>query len=90
MKNLTLLTLIVFLLFFNFRISAQVLYSEDYSKDPNYTSLSPSTAYWDETNENYYVKTFDNLQDKYWAYSPKFTTADASKNIFIKLDFKEN
>lgn len=86
MKNFTILSLFAFFLSCNFGIYAQVLYSEDFSKDPNYTSLSPTKAYWDETNENYYVKTFDNLQDKYWAYSPKFTTADATKNITIKLD----
>ena len=38
---------------------ASVVYSENFSSDPGYTSLDPSQAYWDPIEGNYYAKVTD-------------------------------
>ncbi len=65
---------------------ASTIFSEDFSTDPNFTSLSSTYAYWDATQENYYVQTRDNLNDEYWAYSPSFPEVDTSKPAVIQFD----
>ncbi|WP_141700044.1 hypothetical protein [Candidatus Marithrix sp. Canyon 246] len=64
-----------------------IIYSENFTSNPNYTSLSTTgKATWNETDGYYRVETRDNLNDKYWAYSPKFTTFDSNKALSIELD----
>jgi PGF-CTERM protein len=65
-----------------------VYYEEDFETDSGYTSLTPEYAYWDSEQGNYYVKTYDNLAHKYWAYSPKFQTVDINHDIIVELDMK--
>jgi hypothetical protein len=79
-------TFLLMALLMSSALNAQVFYSEDFTNDPNYTSLSPEHAYWDETEGNYYVKTFDNLAYQYWAYSPQFSTVNAQSDLTVKLD----
>ena len=62
------------------------IYSEDFTSDPNFTSLAPDYAYWDQTAGNYYVNTFDNEEHQYWAYSPEFTEVSGSSNYVIEFD----
>ena len=66
--------------------TSYVYYEEDFETDPGYTSLSSEYAYWDSEQGNYYVKTFDNVAHKYWAYSPKFQTVDVNRDIIVELD----
>ena len=61
-------------------------YLEDFTTDPNFTSLSSSHAYWDQSAGNYIVRTYDNLDNQYWAYSPSFTTFSNSNDINIDFD----
>jgi len=65
---------------------AQTYYAEDFSTDPDFVSYSETHAYWDNTNKNYYVNTFDNATYQYWAHSPVFTQVDASKDLLIEFD----
>ena len=68
-------------------VAEQVIYSQDFSDNPNFTSLASDYAYWDSSQGNYYVKTRDNLQHKYWGYSPNIGTIDpATDNYTIKFD----
>jgi len=64
----------------------EVIYSENFSNDPGYTSLAPEYVFWDSINEYYYVKTFDNLEHKYMGYSPKFAKINSNKNILFEVD----
>ena len=57
--------------------NAAAFYSEDFSSDPGFVSLSSDHAYWDSEQENYFVNTRDNLTYKYWAYSPEFGEFDS-------------
>lgn len=63
-----------------------ILYKEDFSNDPGFTSLSTDHAYWDSAQGNYFVNTRDNLTYKYWAYSPEFDEFDSSSGGTIELD----
>jgi len=64
-----------------------LIYRENFTTNPNYTSLSTTgKAAWNKTDGYYRVETRDNLNDKYWAYSPKFTTFDSNKALSIELD----
>ncbi len=65
-----------------------VYYEEDFETNTGYTSSAPEYAYWDSEQGNYYVKTYDNLAHKYWAYSPEFQTVDSNQDIIIELDMK--
>jgi len=65
---------------------AQVMYSEDFSENPLYTSIASEYAFWDSENENYFVNTYDNLSNKYWAYSPKFSTVKTDSDFTFELD----
>jgi len=62
------------------------IYSENFTSEPNFTSLAPDYAYWDQTSGNYYVNTYDNLENQYWAYSPQFTEVSGSSNYTIEFD----
>lgn len=66
--------------------TSNTCYSENFVNDPNFTSLSSIHAYWDSSQGNYYVKTYDNEQYQYWAYSPQFTTVNSSSDLTIKFD----
>ena len=66
--------------------STEDCYLEDFTTDPSFTSLSSTHAYWDQTSGNYIVKTYDDLNDKYWAYSPSFTTFSNLTDINIEFD----
>jgi len=64
-------------------------YTEDFESDPDWTSLStesPPNAYWDSLSGKYRVRTFDDLEDKFWAYSPDFGTVSGSSMITIEFD----
>lgn len=64
-------------------------YTEDFESDPGWVSLSadsPSNAYWDSLAGNYLVRTFDNLEDKYWAYSPEFGPVPGSTMVAMEFD----
>lgn len=63
-----------------------VVYQEDFSSDPNFTSLSGEHAYWDETAGEYVVETYRNLEEQYWAYSPEFPTTRGSDDLTIEMD----
>lgn len=68
-------------------VNAQQIYSEDFSVDPGFTSLAPQYAYWDSSQKNYYVATRDDLNNKYWAYSPNIGEFDPSKSdVEIRFD----
>lgn len=68
----------------------KIYYSENFTYNPNYTSLSPTNVYWDATQGIYYAKTYDNLVEKYWAYSPSFSekVPASQKNVTIEFDIK--
>ncbi|MBD3178257.1 MAG: hypothetical protein GF417_00915 [Candidatus Latescibacteria bacterium] len=64
-------------------------YLEDFESDPDWVSLStetPTNAYWDSLAGNYLVRTFDNLADKYWAYSPGFGPVSGSSMVHLEFD----
>ncbi len=68
-------------------IKNNLIYRENFTSNPNYTSLSTTgKAAWNKTDGYYRVETRDNLNDKFWAYSPKFTTVDTNKALSIELD----
>jgi len=71
---------------FSAKGDAIVYYEKDFETNPGYTSLAPEYGYWDSEHDNYYVKTFDNLAHKYWAYSPEFPIVDSNHDIIIELD----
>jgi len=64
-------------------------YMEDFESDPGWISLStefPPNAYWDSLSGNYRVRTFDDLEDKYWTYSPEFGPVSGSSLVTIEFD----
>ena len=63
-----------------------MLYAENFTSNPNFTSLSSTHAFWDDTQGNYYVNTYDNLTYKYWAYSPKFTQYTGQSDLIVEFD----
>jgi len=66
----------------------KILYKEDFTNNPNFTSLSNiGKANWNKENGYYIVETRDDLNDKYWAYSPNIGNINPQeKDIKIKLD----
>ena len=64
MKNI----IAAILMLTSMNIAADVIYSEDFSSDPGITSLAPNFSYWDSNEENYYLETYRNSNEKYWAY----------------------
>jgi hypothetical protein len=68
------------------RLEAGTVYSQDFTSNPGFTSLSPANAYWDSGQGNYYVRTKDDLAGQYWAYSPTFGPVPAAGDITISLD----
>ncbi len=50
------------------------------------TGSIPSRAYWDTMAGNYCVETYDDLEDKYWAYSPRFGPVSGYSSISIEFD----
>lgn len=66
--------------------SIQTIYAEDFSDNPSFSSLSKTHAYWDSSAGNYFVNTRDNLEYKYWGYSPAFPEVDVTKAFSISLD----
>jgi len=79
--------LLLAVVFLSTSISAQTIYSQDFSSNPNYVSLASDYAYWDSSQGNYYVKTRDDLKHKYWAYSPYIGNIDPTKEDYkIKFD----
>jgi len=59
----------------------QTVYQQNFSTNPGFYSYSDK-AYWDQANGNYFVNTYDNCNQKYWASSPSFTTVAASSESF--------
>lgn len=68
----------------------KVVYSENFSTDPNYTSNDTNNVYWDFNQENYYAKVFDVSSGlgKYVGLSPIFTRIDPDSESFtVEFDF---
>jgi|GEM_PF-2237761 len=63
-------------------------YIQHFTSNPSFTSYAPVYAYWDSVNGNYYVNTFDNLANQYWAHTPAFTPVDSTDDFIFKCDFK--
>ncbi len=63
-----------------------IVYEEDFSTNPSFTSLASTYAYWNSAEGYYYVRTRDDLNYKYWAYSPNLGLVDTSKPTLIELD----
>jgi hypothetical protein len=72
----------------------QVVYSEDFSSEPQYEVLyqnvdEETEVYWDESNENYYAKVRDQTSDTWWAIgkSPEFTTVSSGGPFTVTFKF---
>ncbi len=61
-------------------------YEEDFSSNPGFTSLSAPHTCWDTIQGNYWVNTYDNLANNYFAYSPNIGMVDDSSNFIIQFD----
>ncbi len=66
-------------------VQSSVIYSEDFSNNPNYSSTSPSNVYWDSSQEIYHTKVQDN-GTPYYGYSPSFTTVSSGSNFSLSFD----
>lgn len=67
--------------------SNTIIYSEDFTSNPGFTSLSTTgKAQWNSSDGDYRVETRDDLNDKYFAYSPDFGLVDTTKPLFIQID----
>jgi len=86
MKLIKFLIIIMTYSMVNANISkCQVLYSENFSTNPLFTSKATDYAFWDSNNGNYYINTYDNLNNQYWAYSPKFATVKADLDFVFEI-----
>ena len=75
------------LLLFTGMASAQtIIYQENFSSDPGFTSQSHQHAYWDASQGNFYVKTKDDLTYKYFAYKKIPMCSSKTHRINIQFD----
>ncbi len=65
---------------------SQIHYEEDFTSNPNFTILSPNHTFWDSINGNFWIETFDNLNEQYWAYSPQFNAVDIANDFQVSFD----
>lgn len=72
----------------------QVVYSEDFSSDPEYEVHYQNTdeeteVYWDDSGENYYAKVRDQTSGTWWALgkSPAFTTISSGGPFTVAFKF---
>ena len=65
-----------------------IVYQEDFSTDPKFSSLEPDYVFWDSENQYFYAKVFDvnSGNGNYYALSPVFETIISS--FIIEFDFK--
>jgi len=80
---------LIVLMMISANANAGIIYSEDFSTDPGFTSLAPSLVNWNSGAENYQAETYRNNNQKYWAYKdvPSFQST-ALKTISVDIFYE--